>query len=127
MDYDSIEVALEVADFYKWDGFEVWQMARAAMAQDIERSFATLLALAERLGFTEQDIIDTYNEKNKTNHDRSDSECTDATGYASDTQRLDRAQPTHRGVRAQLRLRTSGDRGATGPLRREQGLLPGVL
>ena len=26
-----------------------------------------------RPGYTEQDIIDTYNEKNKTNHDRSDS------------------------------------------------------
>lgn len=65
--------AKEHYDFYKWDGFEVWQMARAAMAQDIERSFATLLALAERLGFTEQDIIDTYHKKNRTNHDRSDS------------------------------------------------------
>lgn len=36
-------------------------------------SFAKLLYLAERYGYTEQDIIDTYNRKNAVNHDRSDS------------------------------------------------------
>lgn len=39
----------------------------------IRGSFAKLLYLAERYGYTEQDIIDTYNRKNSINHDRSDS------------------------------------------------------
>ncbi|QPI66394.1 dUTP diphosphatase [Exiguobacterium sp. PBE] len=63
----------EQYDSYKWDGADLWEMARAALRQDIERSFGILLAIAERYDFTEQDIIDAYNKKNDTNHDRSDS------------------------------------------------------
>lgn len=52
-----------------------WHWGRMALIAEngLEESFAYLLLLVELYGFTEQDIIDTYNEKNKTNHDRSDS------------------------------------------------------
>lgn len=57
-----------VADLTAWD------IAVDCIGSDqINRSLAILLSLAEFYNFTEQDIIDTYNEKNKTNHDRSDS------------------------------------------------------
>ena len=40
---------------------------------NLYNSFAKLLYLAECYGYTEKDIIDTYNRKNAVNHDRSDS------------------------------------------------------
>ena len=51
-----------------------WKIASDAINHvKISNSFAALLYLAERYGYTEQDIIDTYNRKNAVNHDRSDS------------------------------------------------------
>ncbi|WP_214788668.1 dUTP diphosphatase [Exiguobacterium sp. s21] len=56
------------------ENLTAWDIAADVIREDgIERSLAMLLSLAERYGFTEQDIIDTYNRKNAVNHDRSDS------------------------------------------------------
>ena len=53
---------------------ELWSYAYEALREvTIEDSFACLLIIAYRYGYTEQDIIDTYNRKNSVNHDRSDS------------------------------------------------------
>lgn len=56
------------------ENLTAWDIAADVIREDgIERSLAMLLSLAERYGFTEQDIIDTYERKNAVNHDRSDS------------------------------------------------------
>lgn len=53
---------------------EVWRYAHQALnPRNTGYSFAGLLMLVEHYGFTEQDIVDTYNRKNAVNHDRSDS------------------------------------------------------
>ena len=56
------------------EGLKAWDIATDCIgAERINQSLAILLSLAEFYGFTEQDIIDTYNKKNAVNHDRSDS------------------------------------------------------
>ena len=69
-------------DYYGYEGYvnssmdviEPVDLAVDAISEKkIFKSFAILLNLVKFYGYTEQDIIDTYNEKNKTNHDRSDS------------------------------------------------------
>lgn len=53
---------------------QVWGYAHLAlMRSDIYESFALLSILAEEYGFTEQHVIDAYNEKNAVNEQRSDS------------------------------------------------------
>ncbi|ALY08019.1 putative dUTPase [Exiguobacterium phage vB_EauS-123] len=53
---------------------DVWEFAADSISSaSTYHSFAILLHLAERLGYTEQDIIETYNIKNEVNHNRSDS------------------------------------------------------
>lgn len=53
-----------------WDK---WELAEYALKLQIIESFGALLYLVEQYGFTEQDVIDTYNRKNEINHARSDS------------------------------------------------------
>lgn len=51
-----------------------WDIATDCIGSgQINRSLAILLSLAEFYGFTEQDIIETYNRKNAINAQRSDS------------------------------------------------------
>lgn len=45
----------------------------AITSRPIYYSFAILLYLVNHYGYTEQDIIETYNRKNEINHERSDS------------------------------------------------------
>lgn len=53
---------------------DAWEFAADSISgASVYRSFAILLHLAERLGYNEQDIIETYNRKNEINHERSDS------------------------------------------------------
>lgn len=53
---------------------QVWGYAYLVlMRSDIYESFALMSILVEEYGFTEQNIIDTYNKKNAVNHERSDS------------------------------------------------------
>lgn len=61
--------------FVKYDD-EPWGYAFVAVAlalANIEDSFACLCILAHRYGYTEQEIIDAYFEKNEENERRSDS------------------------------------------------------
>ena len=64
-------------EFYNRDKqrteWEKWELAEYALKLQIVESFGALLYLVEQYGFTEQDVIDTYNRKNEINHARSDS------------------------------------------------------
>lgn len=73
--YDCIAINLEHIKMSEFSKELSWHWGRMALTAEngLEESFAYLLLLVELYGYSEQDIIDTYNRKNAVNHDRSDS------------------------------------------------------